>query len=536
MRLQQKILYSLAAFAAIILLIQIWVPAYFTTGDGPCVLYNAHILKELWANKDTTFYNTFFYINYDPNPNWLALYLLAHLQSIYSAVIAEKIFLSLYTLLLGSGMFLLLKKLDGKDKSYWPIAIVGFIISHTLAKGFYSFTLSMALFPWLLLVWYRFTDKRNIANSLLLFVVTGIMFFTHLLPFLYGFIVCICILTAAALSGKHTNSKTAWAYWTKNYFAFLVTTAPFLLLTSLFTSKQGGIHPQLSFYARRILDFVKFSYGICYSSQEAIFVTASGVLITLLLLISVYQRIRAGKKVTEYDGYLLAALVIGLAYVYFPEEFMGRIIIIAMRTQPFLYFMALCLLALLLPKRIKNAAGWVILFLFLGMSWQRFTVIKTMSNGVEEIVSACKNIKPYSTVLPLYFNKSGLTPKGDTIADKNWVFCHTAQYAGCSKPLIFLDNYEANTGYYPLFWQANINPYHLLGINQGFEDIPPAANIDAYTASTGKTVDYIVTWCMPDSIPNNNGYAVLHSQIVKNYNLIFTSASHRVQLYQLNKH
>src|SRR4051812_24124826 len=96
-------------------LVQVWVPAFFLTGDGPCHVSNAQILHDIWCNEHADFYTRFFNLNYKPNPNWLATFAMALLLYFVKGVIAEKIFLTLYLLIYSSGFYLLLRKTGSKS-------------------------------------------------------------------------------------------------------------------------------------------------------------------------------------------------------------------------------------------------------------------------------------------------------------------------------------------------------------------------------------------------------------------------------------
>ena len=118
-------------------LLQVWLPAYYLTGDGPSHLYNAQILHDAWCNENTGFYGRYYHIVYRPDPNWLSSMLLAMLLFAVKGAIAEKIFLTLYVALFVRGFYLLLAKIIGRN-SYWLLAIFLFVFPHELAKGFYN--------------------------------------------------------------------------------------------------------------------------------------------------------------------------------------------------------------------------------------------------------------------------------------------------------------------------------------------------------------------------------------------------------------
>src|ERR1700757_1345092 len=108
-----KRLHLLLAAGFAICLLYIWAPGYFLTGDGPCHVYNARVVHDFWTNRDVAFYSRFYKLVYEPNPNWLATFLMAALMFLVNGIVAEKIFLTAYILLYAAGFYLLIRKLSG---------------------------------------------------------------------------------------------------------------------------------------------------------------------------------------------------------------------------------------------------------------------------------------------------------------------------------------------------------------------------------------------------------------------------------------
>jgi hypothetical protein len=52
-----------------------------------------------------------------------------------------------------------------------------------------------------------------------------------------------------------------------------------------------------------------------------------------------------------------------------------------------------------------------------------------------------------------------------------------------------LDNYEANTNYFPLKWHDGINPHKHLSRKRGIEGVPPSAAINEYRLKNGVVID-----------------------------------------------
>lgn len=515
-------------------LAQIWWPHYYVTGDGPCHTYNATVLHDLWNGHNTAFYNRFYTVLYDPNPNWLSHILLNLPMYLFSGPVSEKLYLTLYAALLISGFYSLIKRVSGTS-SYWITVVFLFVFHHTLAKGFYNFSLSTALFFWMVHAWLQFAEKKNTVNTLVFFLFSGLTFFTQLLPFVFGAVTCFGLIVSYSLSRSKAMTQSRFSYFIQNSITLGILVAPFLALMYWFTNKEGGANIQLHHHLYRLVELVQFKYAVNAAEGETFFAAVSGIVLTALLLTSIIFRIKYKQAVNKYDGFFYSLLFILFVYLFFPEDFMHRAILISMRAQLFLLSLAGICIAYTLPQQIKNAGGWILFTCFVALSVARFSYMSKASDAAEDYNSVSPYIKPYSIVLPLDFAPEGRDEHNQPIANHNYIFTHALHYTGCEKPLILLDNYEANAGYFPLQWVYNVNPYTHLSRNEGLEAQPPGIDIAAYTQASGIAIDYIVLWCYDSSFLANGDYRATDSKIRDAYHLIYTSPSKRTILLERNR-
>ncbi len=210
-----------------------------------------------------------------------------------------------------------------------------------------------------------------------------------------------------------------------------------------------------------------------------------------------------------------------------------------MRVQLFVLLLIIGCIAYIVPLgKFRNAAGLVLFGCFLILSIIRINVQLKASAGVADYVSAAKYIKSNSVILPLDFSPQGKDEQGRVIADRNFLFSHASHYLGTEKPLIILDNYEANMGYFPIRWKDETNPYYHLstgnGEREGIEGCPPSADIEKYRQTSGVTIDYVLTWCYDSSFMDNGQYRSLHDQIRNGYHIVYRSPSGRTSLFEKN--
>ncbi len=515
-------------------LAQIWLPGYYLTGDGPCHLYNAQIVHDIWNGQNIRFYKSYFDILYQPDPNWYATAIFALLLFIVKGVFVEKIVLTIYMAMYLAGFQRLLKKIN-PNVGLWPLVIFFFLFPHTLAKGFYNFSFSIAFYFWMVWAWIGFLEKNTIWKAVRFFLFTILVYFSHLMSFEFGVFTCFSILVSWAYCIKANNTSVQPIFYFLKQFGFLaLLLLPFLLLMVSFSDKQGGMQLQLQHHFYRMEELLRFKYAVSSSSLEVPFAILASVIIVIMLGISICKFCNNWKPGPFY-GLIICFLGLLFVYIFFPESFLGRLILITMRVQPYLFVIMASIVAMITkPGKLLNIAAIIIFMCFIGMGISRINVGLRSSRAIDDILSARSYIKPNSVVLPLNFSLNGKDADGKIIGDNNWLFCHVTDYLGLEKPLIILDNYEANMGYFPVRWKEDKNPYWHLATFDGIEAVPPSADIAAYKNKSGVDIDYIIFWCWESKWLEDPHFNTLYHQLNKNYHLVFSSSTNRTMLYQRN--
>ncbi|MBE2290417.1 MAG: polysaccharide biosynthesis protein, partial [Chitinophagaceae bacterium] len=122
----------------------------------------------------------------------------------------------------------------------------------------------------------------------------------------------------------------------------------------------------------------------------------------------------------------------------------------------------------------------------------------------------------------------------EMITDKNNTFAHEGQYLAMAKPVIVLDNYEANTNYFPLKWHDGVNPHKHLSRKRGIEGVPPSAAINEYRVKNGVVIDYVLTLCFDSTMLKDRDVAELMNEVADGYHIIYTSPLQQALLWQRN--
>jgi hypothetical protein len=184
-------------FGALVLLnlLPVWAFPYVPTQDGPAHLANALILKEYGTAH--TRYHEFFDLCWEPVPNWTTHLFLAGLMYAFPPLVAHKILVSLYVVGFAFAFRYFLAAL-GKETGQLAPAGLLFVYNRCFLTGFYNYCLSLILF-WIILGYcLRRRETFGLADSVLLMVLFGLAYFTHLLGYLLAGAGAAWILAASA--------------------------------------------------------------------------------------------------------------------------------------------------------------------------------------------------------------------------------------------------------------------------------------------------------------------------------------------------
>jgi hypothetical protein len=128
---------TLLCLALIIMhLMPIWAFKYFPSQDGPAHVNNANIIREY---HDRPLFRKYYSLNKDLVPNWFGHLVMAGLMYLIPALVAEKMLLSGYVILLPISLCYVLRTIR-PDGAFLTVLIFPFVYSFLLHMGFYNFS------------------------------------------------------------------------------------------------------------------------------------------------------------------------------------------------------------------------------------------------------------------------------------------------------------------------------------------------------------------------------------------------------------
>lgn len=510
----------------IVHLIYIWTIPIFITQDGPSHLYNSTLLENIIFGVHQEFYSQFLELNHSLTTNWFSSLIYIPLLKLFSPIIAEKVFISLLTTTLSLAGRFCIRQIN--QKAIFLSSIFIFLsFNFYLYYGFYNFLWSASFL--LLFIGFYLKDKRGNINSIRTSVFLLVTSFAAFISHPIGTIEILIFLAFDLLwtfnngiDRFFTNKVRYLTQWSCLFSLGII----FLFLSDQ-TSSSGNLDIFENRLSRKYIENI-FQPNILntFSIYESLLYLISNLTIFILLSFAVVK------------NYLTRSIFVSLfffnliIYFFVSDEISGgsyltgRVLLIS-----FFYLIPYAASFQFSQRQIKISLGIFALICTLNLS------LKIPKHYENARIAKCylelnQFIQSESIILPISFANYGPLPSSPTSPFLP-IFKHLSGYLGAETHLVSLDNYEANTSYFPLRWLSEVNPYqHLSSKNEtDLEQFPEKIEIDYYHEKTGLRIDYVIVFGNLDLIQEiDNGNLLLNS-IHSSYELIFSSECSNIYLF-----
>ncbi len=429
-------------------LVLIWLLPYFPTQDGPSHIYNLVILKDLlhgggqWGNYFT------YSLHAVPNLGFnLLSYPMLHF---FSPLVVEKLFVSIYIVLMGCSIPLFLHSFN---KPTMPLSFFVFpvIFNFTLLMGFYSYAVAIPLFLIAASISWK-NYNSSVVFNFVFFNITGfIIFYFHLIPFILFLIalISITIVHSTGFKGRIVELTKLLAK-----ISPIILILVYYLINSPKSSLTGVSYLfSVSRYIRLLLDLFYFS-TLNFSPWQLFPASLIIILFILFMYVSlkdIYNRNKQGKNIPDSERCLLfMASVLILIYLFMPFRFGGGTFF----NERFPWVIVLIMLPLLqIPETVfwkqfgpKILVGTVCFFFAFNtvIFWQQSRKVEKYLSGLNTNLPKGAYVMTYKKIDP----KTGW-PRID-------VLMHTASYYGIFKGWVDIGNYETSLNYFPVKFKNTI--------------------------------------------------------------------------------
>lgn len=488
----------------------------FPSLDGPSHWNNANLLKQYFLGNEVVKQN--FELNTFYIPNIFSQYLLAFLMLFCKSTLAMIIFQVIHYMAFFIGVLYFLNAYNVKYSYFISLIAVLFFNAFLLNIGFYNFSFSV-IFLVIAMGYYHkqfsSSSSLSIPNYIILFLLFALLFYSNALSLLVFFLfvaVNECIKLYLHLKAKNETLKV---FLLKELGLFTVF-IPFVIMIFMFEAKFPFQNPPMfsNDIPKYFTDLHSLTPFIVYNvANETPFVQWIGYFISIWLFCSIIWRIAKRKDGFDHSDIMFVILLIVLGlYLVIPNMYS-----VGMMSSRFLYFFFFFLIIWLLLQDTK----WIKLILVIGIivtvfferDRRHIHALNFLNKNLKLVEQASIHIKENSVVLPLCFSD-------------NWIERHFAHYMAADKPLILLDNYEANVRWFPLKWRLTTMPKYLLGQNETVEGIYDCIN----KQGVSKTIDYVFIYGDRSHISK---YPQLSAILEDHYKKILTAENGLCSVYKL---
>lgn len=519
---KEPILFYLVLFVNIFMAFTV---KFFPSLDGPAHLYNSNVLLDLLKGSKSLL-GEYYNINTIIIPNWLSHFILAFFGIWLPAWLSEKFFLVLYLFGLAFSFRLLIKQLSPQNIGL-SVLIFPFAYTHLFCIGFYNYSFSFIFLFLTLYYWIKTQNKKKFKQYLILSLLITLTYFSGVLTYGFlGLILGLLIIYRWIRNYLETRIfKSAILGVLSDLLKLLSISVPSLIMLFLFYRKTYFPPPGDSYPIKELWNWLNDGRElITYAFQSEVFYTRQLIHIILIIIsLDLYQRYLSKKSGSETlwsrpGDFLIAPILLALIlFLCVPDDSGAR-----MMSHRFNVLFFILLITWVASSKIKKIAGKVIVLLIIVLHFSTlFTHYHVISESVTKhakaINVAARVIKPGSVVLPV------------NLSD-NWLENHFSNYLGVDKPMVILENYEAEIGWFPVIYDMKLLPKFQLGQQNSIIGLRWIQNDGS---SVEKIIDYVFIYgCL--AILKDSKWEDLRKTLLSDYHLIKTSDEKYYMIYEKN--
>jgi hypothetical protein len=495
---------------------------YYPSMDGPEHLYNSNIIYHLLKGDCRTLYD-YYILNNFSSPNWTDHFILSILLFIWPAWMAEKILLFFYLIGLTISFRLLIKQLCPTN-NYLSFIIFPFAYSYLFHLGFYNFSLSFIFLFYTLYYWFKHKDLLSLGNYTILFVLITLTYFSNIVTYCFLGLCLGLFLIVYEISAFSENKDLTLLVkkLSKRLILLFTISIPSLILFAIFYKTTKFPPSQNQYSANELMKWlndVRCLIVYDYKGEEIITGQFLHILIAIVA-VSIFLRYKNKSSNIHHSAIkkndiILVPVVICLVLLFITPDGSHAGM---MSDRYCLMFFMLCIVwvcSMPIPKRVGQIIMVLIIILHFSLLLKHFNgSIKNLNKDAVQISETSVYLEPGSVVLPV------------DLTD-NWLESHFSNYLGVSKPIIILDNYEANVGWFPVKWNLEKTPRILLND----KTLGHLKRWFGIKNTRIKQIDYVFLYGNISKIDDTENQK-LKNELLAGYNLVYTSNNKYIGLYR----
>ena len=501
------------AFLGLVILncIPFWLFAHFPSQDGPSHLYNTVVLS---SYHTTPLYQRFYNVVPNAAGNVFTEILLVGALKFLSPLLAERLLLTAYVVLLPLSVMYLLRSM-GQRRLLWTLAAFLFVPNWFLHSGFWNFCFGapLALFA---LGFYLKHRHSWTWSAYLSFSLLGLaVYAAHIVS--WG-VVVIGVVGAIVFERLANRKEIAWRAPSKPLLCLL----PGLVLAVVYGLKaQAPAVFEKMPLTRRI--HALFSCFALNAGTDYYFIAACVALLGAGFIVAVRHRLQNGQRLTYPDFLLVFSFLFALLALVAPDS-IGSGAFVRDRLGFFGWlFLFLWIAAQDIPALWSRWCAALLCLLSVAWCLNRMPMYSKWSGAVSELADTTAWIQPNSTILALNLNPV------DNLRFQPLL--HAVDLL-TPKPFIDLINYEASLNYFLVNFRPDKSPIPSLGSKDQLEADLPTVDIDRYENQTHSHVDYLILYSSHDMTPYLGEEGPYRNQLRKFRLIHITQPQQIARIYQ----
>lgn len=379
-------------------LVPVWTPERFPSQNGPWFLLSAHMFKE-YGNPQWD-YSENYVRNWHPIPHMLHDALTGVVSVVVPILVAEKIVLSVYVILLPASVFYLFSVVAPRC-TYLAYFSFLMIFSYPLLRGYHDFTLSIPLFFFTLGYWLRHRNDFRPARVCLLALMTTLVYLSHL----FAFLLLAGVVGWVELFERHSLTRACASCLLLTWPGWLLC-ADYARLNCASTWVDSSDTSWLPFHWT-VENFVRQYFYSVSLAAYAIAVVPWLCLTSVVLYKLAASSVKTKQTVKSLAKNPLATLLVFLmvAYLVLPYKFLGWHKV-NVRLVPFILILALAWFGQVLRngvgRRVEAAILGTVVVAAVCISGLMTRQLASMDKVLREYVSGVEGFAPNSRLLPIH--------------------------------------------------------------------------------------------------------------------------------------
>lgn len=531
----------------------VWSGRFFVTGDGPCHVYNARILLDYFLGRHFGFYDPFYSLNTNFEPNWFGHLWLAAFQAFLAPETAEKTFLTGYVLLFGLGFRYLLRQIN-RDSVFLSAFGLLFVWHYLLQSGFYNYACSIALFFWVCGFWLQYRHRMTALRGLAWALLWLALYSAHPMGLVFaGAFVGSNVLVESLGAGWKSGWKAGWQQCRQQTQTALLPALPMLVMMAEYIYRKPwptGANTETT--GQVWYDLYNLNALVTIRMSERDTVHAISYIAIALTLGAVVLRLQkrptnapmtSNAPMTPNDvparhDFLLLFTAIALWQYFRQAGTQSLELMMPLRVQLFPWLGLLCWAATAtFPQWAKHLTLALSVAAMGVLLAHRIPAHRSASALVEDYMTCVPHIADSSVVLVLNYDFNGRDFNGKQVSNRNWLFIHGADYIGAYRTAIMSDNYEALRYYFPFIWRWDRDMFRITdkeGMN--FDNRPPRADfINFKHRSGGYDLHYVLILNYDERHYDHQYSREIRGQLETGYEPVFYSPGGRAELWRLKR-